>query len=138
MCSCAIWPYLVKVRPFWPYWPWNVKILISHNNWHPMTAKVKKIISFFIIWLSGLWKGLCDLHWPFSIFMCYLMYFNAIGTKKSEILAKITFLGIFGQILPKTPIVLPQFTRHVFKNLVWNSTIAMQHKIQSTLKDIIR
>ena len=25
--------------------------------------------------------------------------------KKSEILGKITFLGIFGQILPKTPIV---------------------------------
>ena len=37
--------------------------------------------------------------------MCSLMHVKAIGTKKSEILAKITFLGIFGQILPKTPIV---------------------------------
>ena len=34
------------------------------------------------------------------------MHVKAIGTKKSEILAKITFLGIFGQILPKAPIVL--------------------------------
>ena len=33
------------------------------------------------------------------------MHVKAIGTKKSEILAKITFLGIFGQILPNTPIV---------------------------------
>jgi len=33
------------------------------------------------------------------------MHVKAIGTKKSEILTKITFLGIFGQILPKTPIV---------------------------------
>ena len=33
------------------------------------------------------------------------MHVKAIGTKKSEILAKITFLGIFGQILPKAPIV---------------------------------
>ena len=37
--------------------------------------------------------------------MCSLMHVKAIGTKKSEILAKITFLGIFGQILPKAPIV---------------------------------
>ena len=28
-----------------------------------------------------------------------------MGTKKNEILAKTTLLGIFGQILPKTPIV---------------------------------
>ena len=33
------------------------------------------------------------------------MHVKAIGTKKSEILAKITFLGIFGQILPKATIV---------------------------------
>ena len=33
------------------------------------------------------------------------MHVKAIGTKKSEILAKITFLGIFGQILPKALIV---------------------------------
>ena len=38
--------------------------------------------------------------------MCSLMHVKAIGTKKSEILAKITFLGIFGQILPKAPIVI--------------------------------
>ena len=37
--------------------------------------------------------------------MCSLIHVKAIGTKKSEILAKITFLGIFGQILPKTPMV---------------------------------
>ena len=37
--------------------------------------------------------------------MCSLMHVKAIGTKKIEILAEITFLGIFGQILPKTPIV---------------------------------
>ena len=37
--------------------------------------------------------------------MCSLMHVKAIGTKKSEILAKITFLGIFGQILPKASIV---------------------------------
>ena len=91
---------------FWPYWPWNVKILISHNNWHPRTAKVKKNHWFLIIWVYGLWKCLCDLHRPFPIFMCSLMHVKAIGTQKSEILAKITFLGIFGQILPKAPIVL--------------------------------
>ena len=33
------------------------------------------------------------------------MHVKAIGTKKNEILAKIAFLGIFGQILPKAPTV---------------------------------
>ena len=49
--------------------------------------------------------------------MCSLMHVKAIGTKKSEILAKITFLGIFGQILPKTPIVPLEENSYVVPHL---------------------
>ena len=45
------------------------------------------------------------------------MHVKAIGTKKSEILAKITFLGIFGQILPKTPIVHGEGGVKIAKNM---------------------
>ena len=66
---------------------------------------MKKNQYFFTISISGLQKGLYDLHWPFLIFMCSLIHFKAIGTNKSENFAKSTSLGVCEQILPKTTIV---------------------------------
>ena len=47
----------------------------------------EKRIKFWFLIVSGLWFGLCDLHWPFAIFLRSLMPKKSSGMQQSYIRA---------------------------------------------------
>ena len=102
-CKYGIWPFQLKARPFWPLWPWNIKILKSPIYWHQMVLKTWKNHWFFSFWPTGLYNGLYDLCWPFLVFKRFLMAYEAIITEKCPIETKIWSEEFLNKISWKQP-----------------------------------
>ena len=92
------------MRPFWPFWPWNIKILDPLNICHPMITKSKENHYFSILWLSGLQNDLLAFVGLFQYLMDFLVSCKATSTIQCQIFAKKMFLGLWYKISPNLPV----------------------------------